>query len=157
MSKLIYSTGLRWLWVVVVILVLDIASKQWVRYHLVLGQSKTFIPSFNLFYTRNYGAAFSFLAHHCGWQRWLFACIAIATILVLMVMMYNEIAQQKLKNIAYAFIMGGAFGNLYDRLYSGFVVDFIDFYVSNWHYPTFNLADIFICVGAVMIILESFL
>jgi signal peptidase II len=72
-------------------------------------------------------------------------------------MMYRSQAQQKLNNIAYAFIIGGALGNLFDRLWHGFVVDFIDFYVGDWHYPTFNLADSFICVGAAMIVLEGFL
>ncbi|MCP1065522.1 signal peptidase II [Serratia symbiotica] len=157
MSKLICSTGLRWLWVVVVVLVLDFVSKQWVLSYLMLGQSEQLMPWFNLFYARNYGAAFSFLADHGGWQRWFFAGIAIAIVVVLLVMMYRSSAQQKLNNIAYAFIIGGALGNLFDRLWDGFVVDFIDFYIGNWHYPTFNLADSFICVGASMIMLEGFL
>ncbi|NIG62812.1 MAG: lipoprotein signal peptidase [Serratia symbiotica] len=157
MSKLICSTGLRWLWVVVVVLVLDFVSKNWVLRYLVLGQSEPLMPWFNLFYARNYGSAFSFLAEHGGWQRWLFAGIAIAIVAVLLVMMYRSRAQQKLNNIAYAFIIGGALGNLFDRLWDGFVVDFIDFYIGYWHYPTFNLADSFICVGAAMIVLEGFL
>ncbi len=157
MSKPICSTGLRWLWVVVAVLALDFGSKQWILANFTLGQSQPLIPSFNLFYTRNYGAAFSFLADHGGWQRWFFAGIAIAIVAVLLVMMYRSAAQQKLNNIAYAFIIGGALGNLFDRLWHGFVVDFIDFYVGDWHYPTFNLADSFICVGAAMIVLEGFL
>ncbi|GAA3587603.1 MAG: signal peptidase II [Gibbsiella quercinecans] len=157
MSKPICSTGLRWLWVVLVVLVLDFASKQWILNHFVLGQSQPLIPYFNLYYARNYGAAFSFLADHGGWQRWFFAGIAVAIIVALLVLLYKNNAQQKLSNIAYAFIIGGALGNLLDRLWHGFVVDFIDFYVGNWHYPTFNLADSFICVGAAMIVLEGFL
>lgn len=157
MSKLICSTGLRWLWLVVVVLVLDFVSKQWVLSYLVLGQSEPLMPWFNLFYARNYGAAFSFLSDHGSWQRWFFAGTAIAIVAVLLVMMYRRSAQQKLNNIAYAFIIGGALGNLFDRLWYGFVVDFIDFYISNWHYPTFNLADSFICVGAAMIMLKGFL
>lgn len=157
MSKPICLTGLRWLWVVVAVLALDFGSKQWILANFTLGQSQPLIPSFNLFYARNYGAAFSFLADHGGWQRWFFAGIAIAIVAVLLVMMYRSAAQQKLNNIAYAFIIGGALGNLFDRLWHGFVVDFIDFYVGDWHYPTFNLADSFICVGAAMIVLEGFL
>lgn len=157
MSKSLSSTGLRWLWLVAVVLVLDFASKQWILNNFALGQGQPLFPLFNLYYARNYGAAFSFLADHGGWQRWLFAAIAIAIVIALLVMMYRSSAQQKLNNIAYAFIIGGALGNLFDRLWHGFVVDFIDFYIGNWHYPTFNLADSFICVGAAMIILEGFL
>ena len=86
MSKPICSTGLRWLWLVVVVLVLDFASKQWILGNFVLGQSQPLIPSFNLFYARNYGAAFSFLADHGGWQRWFFAGIAVAIVAVLLVL-----------------------------------------------------------------------
>ncbi|CAI0712724.1 signal peptidase II [Serratia fonticola] len=157
MSRPISSTGLRWLWLVVVVLALDFFSKQWILSNFVLGQTQPLFPSINLYYARNYGAAFSFLADHGGWQRWFFAGIAVAIVVVLLVMMYRTSAQQKLNNIAYAFIIGGALGNLFDRLWHGFVVDFIDFYIGNWHYPTFNLADSFICVGAAMIVLEGFL
>lgn len=140
-----------------VVLALDVISKQWVLNNFVLGQSLPLFPSFNLYYARNYGAAFSFLADHGGWQRWFFAVIAIVIVAVLVVMMYRSSAEQKLPNIAYAFIIGGALGNLFDRLWHGFVVDMLDFYLGNWHYPTFNLADVFICIGAAMIVLEGFL
>lgn len=72
-------------------------------------------------------------------------------------MMYRSEASKKLNNIAYALIVGGALGNLFDRAYHGFVVDFIDFYVGNWHFATFNIADCGICVGAALIVLEGFL
>ncbi|NIZ66807.1 lipoprotein signal peptidase, partial [Escherichia coli] len=108
-------------------------------------------------YARNYGAAFSFLADSGGWQRWFFAGIAIGISVILAVMMYRSKATQKLNNIAYALIIGGALGNLFDRLWHGFVVDMIDFYVGDWHFATFNLADTAICVGAALIVLEGFL
>ena len=76
---------------------------------------------------------------------------------ILAVMMYRSKATQKLNNIAYALIIGGALGNLFDRLWHGFVVDMIDFYVGDWHFATFNLADTAICVGAALIVLEGFL
>ena len=119
--------------------------------------SKVLLPSLNLHYARNYGAAFSFLADSGGWQRWFFAGIAIGICVVLLVMMYRSSATQKLNNIAYALIIGGALGNLFDRLWHGFVVDMIDFYVGDWHFATFNLADSAICVGAALIVLEGFL
>ncbi|STM08322.1 lipoprotein signal peptidase [Escherichia coli] len=115
------------------------------------------VPSLNLHYARNYGAAFSFLADSGGWQRWFFAGIAIGISVILAVMMYRSKATQKLNNIAYALIIGGALGNLFDRLWHGFVVDMIDFYVGDWHFATFNLADTAICVGAALIVLEGFL
>ena len=98
-----------------------------------------------------------FLADSGGWQRWFFAGIAIGISVILAVMMYRSKATQKLNNIAYALIIGGALGNLFDRLWHGFVVDMIDFYVGDWHFATFNLADTAICVGAALIVLEGFL
>ncbi len=96
------------------------------------------------------------LADSGGWQRWFFAGIAIGISVIPAVMMYRSKATQKLNNIAYALIIGGALGNLFDRLWHGFVVDMIDFYVGDWHFATFNLADTAICVGAALIVLEGF-
>lgn len=157
MSKLFSSTGLRWLWLVVLVIAVDLTSKLWVLNNMMLHETIPVMPFFNLFHAHNYGAAFSFLADKGGWQRWFFALIAIAIIIALLVMMYRASASQKLTNIAYALIIGGAVGNLFDRTWHGFVVDFIDFYVGDWHFATFNLADSGICVGAALIILESFL
>lgn len=157
MRKPFLSTGLRWLWLVLVVIVVDFASKQWIMDNLMLHQSVPVMPYFNLFYAHNYGAAFSFLADKGGWQRWFFAGIAIAIVVALLVMMYRTSASQKLNNIAYALIVGGAIGNLFDRSYHGFVVDFIDFYVGDWHFATFNIADCAICIGAALIVLEGFI
>ena len=157
MRKPLLSTGLRWLWLVLVVIVVDFASKQWIMDNLMLHQSVPVMPYFNLFYAHNYGAAFSFLADKGGWQRWFFAGIAIAIVVALLVMMYRTAASQKLNNIAYALIVGGAIGNLFDRSYHGFVVDFIDFYVGDWHFATFNIADCAICIGAALIVLEGFI
>ncbi|MBD1226350.1 signal peptidase II [Xenorhabdus griffiniae] len=157
MSKPICSTGLRWLWLVVVVLILDLGSKHLVLQHFTLYESMPLIPYFNLTYAQNLGAAFSFLADKGGWQRWFFALVAVVITVVLLVMMYRSHARQKLSNIAYALVIGGALGNLFDRLVHGFVVDFIDFYVGEWHWPTFNIADSAICIGAALIIIESFI
>ncbi|HCU0178790.1 TPA: signal peptidase II [Enterobacter hormaechei] len=157
MSKTLCSTGLRWLWLVVVVLVIDLGSKFLILQNFALGDTVPLFPSLNLHYARNYGAAFSFLADSGGWQRWFFAGIAMGICVVLAVLMYRSKATQKLNNIAYALIIGGALGNLFDRLWHGFVVDMIDFYVGDWHFATFNLADSAICVGAALIVLEGFL
>ena len=157
MSKSLCSTGLRWLWVMVLVIVADFASKQWIMAHMQLHETRALLPSLNLFYAHNYGAAFSFLADKGGWQRWFFAGIAIAIAIALVVMMYRNRASQRLTNIAYAMIIGGALGNLRDRFWHGFVVDFIDFYVGDWHFATFNIADCGICIGAALVILEGFI
>ncbi|WP_411705370.1 signal peptidase II [Edaphovirga cremea] len=156
MSKPISSTGLRWLWLALIVLVLDLGSKQWVMAHFYLGESVPLVPFFNLTYAHNPGAAFSFLADKGGWQRWFFAAIALVISVVLIVLMYRSSAKQRLVNAAYALIIGGALGNLFDRMVHGVVIDFIDFYVNNWHWPVFNLADTAICIGAVIIVLEGF-
>ncbi|CAQ82648.1 MULTISPECIES: signal peptidase II [Photorhabdus] len=156
MNRPICSTGLRWFWLVVVVLILDLGSKQLVLKHFHLYESVPLIPYFNLAYAQNLGAAFSFLADKDGWQRWFFALVAVGISIVLTVMMYRSSAKKKLSNIAYALIVGGALGNLFDRLVHGFVIDFIDFYVGDWHWPTFNIADMAICIGAALVIIESF-
>ncbi|BDH47167.1 lipoprotein signal peptidase [Salmonella enterica subsp. enterica serovar Choleraesuis] len=156
MTKPILSTGLRWLWLALLVLVVDLGVKQWIMDNFQLYETRALIPFFNLHYAHNPGAAFSFLAGEDGWQRWFFAGIAIGIAAVLMVMMYRHSAVQKLNNIAYALIIGGALGNLFDRMVHGFVVDMIDFYVGNWHFPTFNIADTGICIGAALIVLEGF-
>lgn len=157
MSHSLSQSGLRWLWLVVVVLIVDLGSKYLILQHFMLGETVSLFPSLNLHYARNYGAAFSFLADSGGWQRWFFAGIAIGISVILTVLMYRSKATQKLNNIAYALIVGGALGNLFDRLWHGFVVDMIDFYAGSWHFATFNLADTAICVGAALVVLEGFL
>ncbi|MGP1947714.1 MAG: signal peptidase II [Arsenophonus sp. NC-PG7-MAG3] len=157
MKNLICYTGLRWLWLTVIILIIDLGSKQLILNNFQLYESISLMPYFNLAYVQNPGAAFSFLADKGGWQRWFFAFIAIIICFVLIVMMYCQSVNKKLSNITYALIIGGALGNLCDRLVHGFVVDFIDFYVGDWHWATFNIADIAICVGTVLIIFDNFI
>lgn len=157
MKNSICSTGLCWLWLTVVVLTVDLGSKQLILNNFQLYESMPLMPHFNLVYAQNPGAAFSFLADKGGWQRWFFAIVAIVMCVILIVMMYRQSVSKKFSNIAYAVVIGGALGNLCDRLVHGFVVDFIDFYVGDWHWPTFNLADVVICIGAVLIILDSFI
>ncbi|SQI42661.1 Lipoprotein signal peptidase [Leminorella richardii] len=153
MKKPILSTGVRWLWLAVVVLVVDLLTKFVVISKFQLGESVDLLPFFNLYYARNYGAAFSSFMG----QRWALAAVAVTITTVLIVMMYRSRALERWSNIAFALIIGGALGNLFDRLYHGFVVDFFDFYIGDWHYPTFNVADCAICIGAVMVVLEGFI
>jgi len=155
MKRSLSSTGLRWLWLALVVLIIDLGSKQWVMQHFQLHETLPVMPFINFFYAHNYGAAFSFLADKGGWQRWMFAVIALVIAMTLVVMMYRSSHRQRMTNCAYALIIGGAVGNLSDRLIHGLVIDFIDFYVGDWHFPTFNVADSAICIGAFLIVLEG--
>lgn len=150
------STGLRWLWLAMMILLLDLVSKQWVISHFWLGESVPVIPSLNATYVHNPGAAFSFLADRSGWQRWIFSGITVIIVLMIIIIMYRLDKKANLSNAAYAMMIGGALGNLFDRMVHGVVIDFIDFYIGDWHWPTFNVADAFISISTILIILETF-
>ena len=150
------KSGLLFLWLSAVAFVADLWTKYLVVQTFELYESINVLPIFNLTYVRNYGAAFSFLADHDGWQKYFFIVLAIGISLMLAYFMKKNHVNQKLQNSAYALIIGGALANMVDRAYNGFVVDFFDFYWRDWHYPVFNVADIAICVGAALIALDAF-
>lgn len=149
---------LIWLWLAVALFILDQASKQLVLQALDYGQRITVIDGyFDWVHVYNRGAAFSFLAGESGWQRWLFAAIAVVVSAVLVVWMKRLKRDETWLAIALALVLGGALGNLYDRIVLGHVVDFILVHWQNRHYfPAFNLADSGITVGAVMLALDMF-
>ncbi|CZF84788.1 Lipoprotein signal peptidase [Grimontia celer] len=151
------QSGLRWLWLALLVFVLDIGSKLLVMNTMGYGWSNRIeiLPFFNLLYVHNYGAAFSFLSDAGGWQRWFFAAIALGVSGMLVYWMRSTPASNRILNIAYALVIGGAIGNLFDRLVHGYVVDFLDFYIGNNHWPAFNFADTAIVIGAGLIVLES--
>ncbi|MCT8640149.1 signal peptidase II [Glaesserella parasuis] len=155
--KLIKRNSLSWLWLSFIIIIVDLFTKYLVVQRFELYESVNVLPIFNLTYVRNYGAAFSFLADHSGWQKYFFLGLAIVISIALIVMLFKNKAELKLHNSAYALIIGGAIGNAVDRAYNGYVVDFLDFYWDIYHYPVFNIADIGIVVGAGLLILESIL
>ncbi len=148
---------LRWLWLAVAVIVLDLLTKYAASHFLSYAQPVEVLPFFNLTLLHNTGAAFSFLADHPGWQRWFFATVAIGASIGLTVWLSRVRADEKLLAIALPLIIGGALGNLYDRLIHGYVVDFLSFHVAGWYYPAFNVADIGITLGAVGLIWESFM
>ncbi|NKF50994.1 lipoprotein signal peptidase [Shewanella sp. WXL01] len=150
------ESGIRWYWVAVLAFVADQLSKQWVLANFELYERVQLLPFFNFTYVQNPGAAFSFLSEAGGWQRWFFAIIAIGFSVVLTYWLRKQPASMWRANLAYTLIIGGALGNLVDRLMHGFVVDFLDFYWNTSHFPAFNIADSAIFVGAVLIIWESF-
>ncbi|WP_108653051.1 signal peptidase II [Dongshaea marina] len=150
------ESGLRWLWLAALVLILDQLTKYWVSISIPYGfQGIELTPFLNLVYVFNPGAAFSFLADESGWQRWLFTGFAIVIAIVLSVWLKRLPAKSRWLGIAIALIIGGALGNVIDRIHLGHVIDFIDFHLGGSHYPAFNLADSGICVGAVMLVLES--
>ena len=114
------------------------------------------IPFFNFTLAHNAGAAFSFLADAGGWQRWFFAGLATAVSIFIFLWIRNLKSHEKIMAAGLSLILGGAIGNLIDRVRFGYVVDFIDFYIGDWHWPAFNIADSAISVGAVILILMSF-
>ncbi|WP_298768538.1 signal peptidase II [uncultured Shewanella sp.] len=149
------ESGLRWYWVVALVLLADQLSKQWVLSNFALYDSLQLTPFFSFTYVRNYGAAFSFLNDAGGWQRWLFTAVAIGFSLLLSFWLRQQSFKAWRLNLAYTLVIGGALGNLIDRLQHGFVVDFLDVYWKTSHFPAFNLADSAICIGAGLIILDS--
>lgn len=144
----------RWLWVSVAVVVLDQVTKTAILAALSPGGELPLTPFFSLVLTFNTGAAFSFLAAASGWQRWLFAAIAIAaSALIVWLLKRGGSAWYCL---GLALILGGAIGNLWDRLVLGQVVDFLLFHYARWSYPAFNVADSAITVGAALLIIDSF-
>ncbi|MFP3014300.1 MAG: signal peptidase II [Arsenophonus sp.] len=157
MKNFIYYTRFYLLLLTIVILILDFGSKQLILNNFKLYESVQLITYFNLYYVQNTGVAFSFMADISEWNRWFFSFISIIICIVLIFIMYRQNINKKLINISYSFVIGGALGNISDRLIHGFVVDFIDFHVGIYHWPTFNIADMSICVGALLIVLDSFI
>jgi len=147
---------LKWLWLSVLAIVLDQGSKLTVDNLMQLYQSIPVLPYFNLTYVHNTGAAFSFLSEAGGWQRWFFAGLAVLISTGITVWLAKLKPQETLLAIALALVLGGAVGNLIDRLAYGYVIDFIDVYYENWHWPAFNIADSAITLGVVLMIAESF-
>lgn len=150
------QTGWRLWWLVALVLLLDQLSKQVVIANMQLFDSIELLPVFNLTYVRNYGAAFSFLSDAGGWQRWFFTLIAVVISIVLAVWLAKNKPEQTKLNLALTLVLGGAIGNLIDRSVYGYVIDFLHVYYQNWHYPAFNLADSAICIGAALLIWDSF-
>ena len=137
------------------VLALDLISKFWVASTLEFSQIMPVTSFFNLVLTYNPGAAFSFLSDQPGWQRWFLSGIAMVAALLILFLL-RKYQHEKLFCLSLSLILGGALGNLYDRILLGHVVDFLDFYMGNYHWPAFNIADTAIVIGAALMILESF-
>ena len=150
------SGMLPWLGLALIILIADQFTKVLVVGYYKLGDGSTVTSFFNLVRVHNLGAAFSFLAGAAGWQRWFFTAIGLAAALFILWMLKSH-AGQKLFSFALACILGGAIGNVIDRLAYGYVVDFLQFHYAGWYFPSFNLADSAITIGATALILDELL
>jgi len=147
---------LKWLWLSLLAVILDQASKLAIAGTMRLYESIEIIPFFKLTYVHNPGAAFSFLSEAGGWQRWFFAGLALVISVAIAVWLTRLKEHETLLAVALALILGGAVGNLIDRLAYGYVIDFLDVYYGTWHWPAFNIADSAITVGVMLMLAESF-
>jgi len=146
----------KWLWVSVVVLILDQCTKLLADAMLSMHQSVVLLPFLALRKAYNYGAAFSFLGDASGWQRWFFIVLALVVMGILVAWLRRLPPGNTGARVALVLILGGAAGNVIDRSVYGYVIDFIDVFYGSWHWPTFNIADSAISVGAFLLLLDAF-
>ena len=145
-----------WLGLAFIIFLADQFTKTLILGYYQLGDSTYVTSFFNVVRVHNTGAAFSFLAQSAGWQRWFFTGIGAAAAIFIVTLLRSH-SGQRLFAFALACILGGAVGNVVDRMMHGYVVDFLDFHIRGWHFPAFNVADAAITIGAVCLILDELL
>jgi signal peptidase II len=147
---------LKWLWLSLAVILFDQAAKQLAENLLPAHQAVEVLPFFDWYLTYNSGAAFSFLAGAGGWQRWFFALIAIVISGVILQWLRRLPDDETLTAASLSLILGGAVGNLIDRLVLGHVIDYIQVWLGSYPWPAFNIADAAISIGAIMLKLSSF-
>lgn len=147
---------LKWLWLTLLAVLLDQGSKLAIDASMQLYESIPVSPFFNLTYVHNPGAAFSFLSEAGGWQRWFFSGLALTISIGITIWLAKLQKHETLLAAALSLILGGAIGNLIDRVAYGYVIDFIDVYYGNSHFPAFNIADAAINLGVFLMLAESF-
>ena len=145
----------HWIAISATIVTLDLYTKHLIQKAFVYGEHLTITGFFDLVRYHNEGAAFSFLADAGGWQKWFFSGISMIAVIVIIYLLKKH-SHQKLFCLGLAMVLGGAIGNLYDRLTLGYVVDFLSFHISHYYYPAFNVADSAICVGVGILLFDSF-
>lgn len=146
---------LIWLWLSVLVVAIDQLTKRLVDTSMQLYQSIEVAPFFQFTYLRNQGAAFSFLAGAGGWQRWFFIGLAVVASVLICLWLKRMGKDQRWEAAAWALVLGGALGNLIDRIAYGYVIDFLDVYYRQWHWPAFNVADSAITIGVAMLLIDS--
>jgi len=147
---------LKWLWLSVLVFALDQLSKQFVDASMRLYETIPLLPVFQLTYLRNQGAAFSFLSQAGGWQRWFFIALSVGATVLITYWLKSMDRRKTWEAAAWALVLGGAVGNLLDRVVYGYVIDFLDVFYGDWHWPAFNVADSAITLGIGMLLIDSF-
>lgn len=150
------SGGRRWLWLVLAtgIALGDQGAKAWIAEWLPYGASQAVMPFFSLVHVLNEGAAFSLLAGAGGWQRYFFITLALVVSAALAVLLLRGVGSRR-EAVGYSLVLGGAMGNVIDRMVHGAVVDYLDFYLGGWHWPAFNLADSAIVLGVLLLLVGT--
>ncbi|MBV53686.1 MAG: signal peptidase II [Coxiellaceae bacterium] len=143
-----------WLWLSLGIVVADQLSKWWMMKVFTLGESKTLLPFLNLRLAYNHGAAFSILSGAGGWKLYFLTAVSLFAVVIMLIWMRTLCRRDYWAVIGFSLVIGGALGNLIDRLFLGYVIDFIDFHIGSWHFATFNLADSAVSIGAVLLIIH---
>ncbi|MFT5669426.1 MAG: signal peptidase II, partial [Glaciecola sp.] len=144
------------LWISTIIFVFDQWTKNAIVGNMRLFESIQLTGFFNLTYVHNYGAAFSFLYDAGGWQVYFLSTVALAVSALILWWLRQATKEQLLLPVAFSFILGGALGNVFDRIMHGYVIDFLDFYYGTFHWPAFNVADSAIFIGAALLIIDMF-
>ena len=145
----------KYLSIALAIIILDLISKQWIFNNVDLGSALVLNSFLNIVHFQNTGAAFSFLRDASGWQRYFFIVVSLIAIFIIIRLMHQRL-KQSLLCLALAFILGGAIGNLCDRSFYGFVIDFIYLHYEGLYWPAFNVADSFISTGVALILYDAF-
>ena len=146
---------LKWLSISAIVVAFDLYSKHLIQQHFVFGDLHSVTSFFDLVRYHNEGSAFGFLNDAGGWQKWFFNGISIVASVVIIYLLKKH-TNEKLFCAGLALVLGGAIGNLYDRITLGYVVDFLNFHLNNHYWPAFNVADSAICVGVGLLLLDSF-
>jgi signal peptidase II len=146
----------NWLWLSFFVVILDQTTKAFVIRTVKMQDAIELLPILDIVYLENTGAAFSLLAQAGGWQRWFFILLAVVVSGVLMVWLRRIRADQTILAVGLALVLGGALGNVIDRVVHGYVVDFIYFHWKSWYFPAFNIADTAISIGAGCLLIDAF-
>jgi signal peptidase II len=152
------ASGIRWLWISLLVIVVDQVSKLWIERSMTLGESFAVLPVLDIVRAHNSGAAFSFLADAGGWQRWAFSLLAVGVSIALVFWLRRlALATHSLLASGLVLILGGAIGNVIDRIEHGYVVDFVHAHWGAAYFAAFNVADAAISIGAALVILDALL
>lgn len=150
------KSGLYWIWLSILVVIIDQGTKYIITQYLPYNTSIYLLPVLNLTLEHNRGAAFSFLSQVSDYAVWLFIVTAVIVSLIICIWLHRLSFRNRWLGVSLSLILGGALGNLLDRIIYGYVVDFIHFHVTNWNWPIFNVADTAITIGAIMLIIDIF-